>query len=146
MVTHTSRGGFSNYGTMAQIGEVQMLPDGRSLIDTTGTQRFKILSHGVSDGYMVAKIEFFEDDPVTPEEAENIKRVTAELSVSTTAWVNSLSAENRARLLSYGAIPEDPYKLGWWLANIAPIGESQQLRLLQNTNLLSRLEKMKEVW
>jgi len=146
MVTHTSRGGFSNYGTMAQIGEVQMLPDGRSLIDTTGTQRFKILSHGVSDGYMVAKIEFIEDDPVTPEEAENIKRVTAELSVSTTAWVNSLSAENRARLLSYGAIPEDPYKLGWWLANIAPIGESQQLRLLQNTNLLSRLEKMKEVW
>lgn len=45
------------YGTMLEIQSVQMLPDGRSMVETKGTQRFKILEKGALDGYVVARIE-----------------------------------------------------------------------------------------
>jgi len=146
MVTHTSRG-FSRYGTMAQIGEVQMLADGRSLIDTTGSQRFKILSQSTRDGYMVAKIEFIEDEPLSPEDTIKCDQIAEELRESIREWIATLSRENRFRLSeSYGNIPEDATRLSWWLANIAPIGEVDQINLLPTTSVLERLERMREVW
>ena len=45
------------YGTMLEIQSVQMLPDGRSMVETKGTHRFKILEKGILDGYVVARIE-----------------------------------------------------------------------------------------
>ncbi|PRP83620.1 LON peptidase N-terminal domain and ring finger 3 [Planoprotostelium fungivorum] len=144
MVAHTSRG-FARYGTMAQIGEVQMLLDGRSLIDTTGTQRFKVLDHSTKDGYMVAKIEFIEDEPMSPSDTLACQHLAAELRMNLQAWIHSLSTENQFRLTeAYGPIPEDPNKLSWWLANIAPIGESEQLSLLPSTSVLERLQMMKQ--
>lgn len=45
------------YGTMLEIRSVQMLPDGRSMVETWGTFRFRILERGTLDGYMVGRIE-----------------------------------------------------------------------------------------
>ena len=46
-----------NYGTILEIRTVQMLPDGRSLVETYGSARFRILERGTLDGYMVGRIE-----------------------------------------------------------------------------------------
>ena len=46
-----------NYGTILEIRSVQMLPDGRSLVETYGSSRFRILERGTLDGYMVGRIE-----------------------------------------------------------------------------------------
>jgi Lon protease-like protein len=46
-----------NYGTLLQIRSVQMGPDGRSLVETFGSARFRILERGTLDGYMVGRIE-----------------------------------------------------------------------------------------
>jgi len=46
-----------NYGTILEIRSVQMLPDGRSLVETYGSSRFRILDRGTLDGYMVGRIE-----------------------------------------------------------------------------------------
>jgi Lon protease-like protein len=45
------------YGTMLEIRGVQMLPDGRSMVETWGTFRFRILERSSLDGYAVARIE-----------------------------------------------------------------------------------------
>jgi Lon protease-like protein len=45
------------YGTMLEIRSVQMLPDGRSMVETWGSHRFRILERGTLDGYMVGRIE-----------------------------------------------------------------------------------------
>jgi Lon protease-like protein len=45
------------YGTMLEIRSVQMLPDGRSMVETWGSFRFRILERGTLDGYMVGRIE-----------------------------------------------------------------------------------------
>jgi len=47
----------SDYGTMLEIRSVQMLPDGRSVVQTWGSSRFRILERGSLDGYMVGRIE-----------------------------------------------------------------------------------------
>lgn len=49
--------GVMEYGTMLEIQSVQMLPDGRSMVETVGTHRFKLLEKGNLDGYTVGRIE-----------------------------------------------------------------------------------------
>lgn len=43
---------------------MKFFPDGRSVVDTIGVSRFKVLSHGQRDGYHTAKIEYLEDKKV----------------------------------------------------------------------------------
>lgn len=51
------------YGTMLEIRSVQMLNDGRSMVETWGVSRFRILERGVLDGYTVGRIERIDDYP-----------------------------------------------------------------------------------
>lgn len=51
------------YGTMLEIRRVQMLPDGRSVVETWGSFRFRLLESGMMDGYMVGRIERIDDYP-----------------------------------------------------------------------------------
>lgn len=61
--------GVSEYGTMLEIRSVQMLADGRSMIETVGSYRFRLLDKGALDGYTVGHIERYDD--ISPEaEAE----------------------------------------------------------------------------
>lgn len=47
---------------------MKFFPDGRSVVDTIGVSRFKVLSHGQRDGYNIAKIEYLEDKKVGEED------------------------------------------------------------------------------
>ena len=46
---------------MLEIRDVQYFGDGRSVIDTIGGRRFKVLSRSERDGYDTAKVEFIQD-------------------------------------------------------------------------------------
>lgn len=50
--------------TSFKVRDVKFFPDGRSVVDTIGVSRFKVLSHGQRDGYHTAKIEYLEDKRV----------------------------------------------------------------------------------
>ncbi|TYJ58454.1 hypothetical protein B9479_000661 [Cryptococcus floricola] len=68
--------GVMEYGTMLEIQSVQMLPDGRSIVETVGTHRFRILEKGSLDGYTVGRIERMDD--ISPEEEEEMERQAVE--------------------------------------------------------------------
>ena len=51
---------------MLEIRDVQYFPDGRSVVDTVGGRRFKVLSRSSRDGYNTAKVEFLRDVPAPP--------------------------------------------------------------------------------
>ncbi|KAG2141719.1 PUA-like domain-containing protein [Suillus bovinus] len=51
----------ADFGTMLEIRSVQMLPDGRSIVETRGTHRFRILERGSLDGYMIGRVERIDD-------------------------------------------------------------------------------------
>lgn len=55
---------FADYGCMLIIRSVHFLPDGRSVVDTVGGKRFRVLSRGMKDGYNTADIEHLEDSRV----------------------------------------------------------------------------------
>ena len=54
-------GKFADYGTMLEICDLKFFEDGRSVVDTVGGRRFRVLSKGMRDGYNTAKVEFLED-------------------------------------------------------------------------------------
>ena len=53
---------------MLEVRDVHYFPDGRSLVDTIGGRRFKVLDRSRRDGYNTAKVEFLQDDPITDEQ------------------------------------------------------------------------------
>lgn len=63
-----SAGGFRKVGTVLRIVNVEFFADGRSLLETVGTTRFRIVDHGTLDGYVVAKIENINDISMAEEE------------------------------------------------------------------------------
>lgn len=52
---------FADYGCMLYIRNLDYLPDGRSVVDTIGLKRFRVLQRGMKDGYCTADIEYLED-------------------------------------------------------------------------------------
>lgn len=61
MMPPRSNGSSNEYGTMLEILSVQMLPDGRSMVETKGIHRFRVMERGQLDGYTVGRIERFAD-------------------------------------------------------------------------------------
>ena len=60
---------FYEYGTLLSVVNMQLLPDGRSLLETVGISRFRVLRHSMLDGYTVGQIERVSDISITEEEA-----------------------------------------------------------------------------
>ena len=58
----------ARHGTMLNIHRFEQLPDGRSLIETTGSTRFTITGQAERDGYTVATVEWFEEEVREPKE------------------------------------------------------------------------------
>lgn len=58
---------FADYGCMLEIRQLELLADGRSLVDTVGGRRFRVLRRGHRDGYNTADIEYLEDKKVRAE-------------------------------------------------------------------------------
>ena len=52
---------------MLEINDLQFFDDGRSVVDTVGGRRFKVLEKSKRDGYNIAKVEFLEDSKVEGE-------------------------------------------------------------------------------
>lgn len=56
LVPLDASGRTAEYGTMLKINNLELLPDGRSLVESVGTYRFKVLEKGTLDGYMTASM------------------------------------------------------------------------------------------
>lgn len=67
---------FLQYGTLLHIVNMHLLPDGRSMIETVGVSRFRVLQHGVLDGYTIGKIERLDDISIEAEEALEASETT----------------------------------------------------------------------
>ncbi|KAE8451913.1 hypothetical protein EG329_002754 [Mollisiaceae sp. DMI_Dod_QoI] len=68
---------FYQHGTLLEIVSMQRLPDGRSLLETKGISKFKVLKWGTLDGYTVGDIERIDDISIADEEALEIRETTA---------------------------------------------------------------------
>ena len=51
---------------MLEIRDIQYFDDGRSVVDTVGGRRFRVLSRGTRDGYNTAVVQFIGDERTPP--------------------------------------------------------------------------------
>jgi len=154
---------FWRYGTMLRIGHVQPLPDGTSLVETTGAYRFRVVAHGVHDGYSVGNVERIDDVPLAEEErleAEETSRPlpegrepnadldympTADLFRIGTNFVTKMQ-ERSAHWLqqrtvdTHGRPPNDPATFPFWLAAVLPFHEEEKYKLLATHTVRERLK------
>lgn len=53
---------------MLEITDIKFFEDGRSVVDTMGKRRFRVLDRGMRDGYHTAKVEFLDETVVEGEQ------------------------------------------------------------------------------
>lgn len=154
---------FREYGTMLFIDRVEMLPDGRSLLETRGLYKFRIAETAMLDGYLTGRVYRVDDVsvheeeqmeasetsvPVRPEDDElaRLQRVSTEhllqygLDFIRQAQSRSARWLHQRLLAAYGQPPEDAATFPYWLASVLPISEAEKYTLLPTTSVRARLK------
>ncbi|XP_039546753.1 LON peptidase N-terminal domain and RING finger protein 2-like [Pimephales promelas] len=147
--------GFADHGCMLEVRDVKFFPDGRSVVDTIGIARFKVLSHGQRDGYHTAKIEYLEDKKVEGEELTELLKLHDSVYDQAMAWFTSLKDDMKNQIIShFGQLPaKDSDPQGnpsgpawcWWLLAVLPLENKAQLTILAMTTLKDRLIAIRRV-
>lgn len=154
---------FTLFGTLLQIISVEMLPDGRSLIETRGVSRFRVKEWSMLDGYIVGNLERHDDVSLAEEEqleaaemsrsagqandliAQLDRTSTSDLLNIGTQFVTRMRAASAPWLreqviVSYGPPPNDPAMFPYWFASILPIADEEKYKLLSTTSVRERLK------
>uniref|UniRef100_A0A8C3LY55 LON peptidase N-terminal domain and RING finger protein 1 n=1 Tax=Chrysolophus pictus TaxID=9089 RepID=A0A8C3LY55_CHRPC len=145
---------FADYGCMLEIRQLELLADGRSLVDTIGGRRFRVLRRGHRDGYNTADIEYLEDKKVAGEELQELQSLhESTYQLAQRFWEHG-DVASRHLLLQHGPLPEKEEDIQasadgptwcWWLISILPLDPSFQLRLFSSTSLHARLAQLQRV-
>ncbi|XP_077434521.1 LON peptidase N-terminal domain and RING finger protein 3-like isoform X2 [Vanacampus margaritifer] len=147
--------GFADYGCLLDIRDVTFFSDGRSVVDTIGRRRFKVIQHSERDGYNTADIEYLEDVKVEGLAVGELQSLHDTVYDQALVWVNSLKTEQKERIEGhFGPIPEKDSELQaspngpswcWWLLAVLPLEGRAQLPFLAITSLKDRLSGIRKV-
>ncbi|KAF4790811.1 LON peptidase N-terminal domain and RING finger protein 1-like protein [Turdus rufiventris] len=145
---------FADYGCMLEIRQVELLADGRSLVDTIGRQRFRVLSRGHRDGYHTADIEYLEDRKVSGEELQELQCLHESTYRLAQRFCEHGDLTSRHILMQHGPLPEKEEDIQasadgptwcWWLISMLPLEPSFQLSLFSCTSLRARLSQLQHI-
>ncbi|XP_037328705.1 LON peptidase N-terminal domain and ring finger 1, like isoform X1 [Pungitius pungitius] len=148
--------GFVDYGCMLTIRSVHFLPDGRSVVDTIGGKRFRVVSRGMKDGYSIADIEYLGDTRVeSSDELQRLQELHDAVYEQARVWFQNLKIHFHNQILQhFGPMPEREADIQatpngpaccWWLLAVLPIDPRYQLSVLSMTSLKDRLVKIQQI-
>ncbi|CAG7835956.1 unnamed protein product [Allacma fusca] len=146
---------YADYGTLLEIRNVQYFADGRSVVDTVGKRRFKVLRKSQKDGYNTACIEILQDRPVVASCKPQIQKVHNQVYSEAKDWLESINQVLRQRIHTHFGpmpVPEENWMEStegpawtWWLLAILPLDTKAQLAILSMNSLEKRLESIQKV-
>ncbi|XP_052027394.1 LON peptidase N-terminal domain and RING finger protein 3 [Apodemus sylvaticus] len=147
--------GFAEYGCILEIRNVQFFPDGRSVVDSIGKRRFKVLHQGQRDGYNTADIEYIEDQKVQGDDCAELMGLHNCVYEQASSWFHSLKTSLKNRILNhFGPMPEkdeDPQvnpngpAWCWWTLAVLPLESRAQLPFLAMRSLKDRLNGIRRI-
>ncbi|KAL6118122.1 lonrf3 [Pungitius sinensis] len=155
MCLEDNRKGFADYGCLLEIRDVKFFSDGRSVVNTIGRRRFKVVQHSERDGYNTADIEYLEDREVDGQAKRELHALHDTVYDQALVWVNSLKTEQKQRIEGhFGPMPQKDSELQdspngpswcWWLLAVLPLEGRAQLPFLALTSLKDRLRGIRKV-
>jgi Lon protease-like protein len=130
-------------GCVAEIREAETLPDGRSNILTLGIVRYRLVDYvDAGEPYLVAEVEFFEDEKENAAELEPLADSVFNLFERMAKAAFKMSG-NR------GSFPEiqrtDPEALSFLITAAFNFENQKKYHLIEMTSTLERLHDLKEV-
>ncbi|XP_068107170.1 LON peptidase N-terminal domain and RING finger protein 3 [Hyperolius riggenbachi] len=147
--------GFADYGCMLEIRNVEFFADGRSVVDSIGRRRFKVIQHSQRDGYNTADIEYIEDEKVKEEDYAELRTLHDSVYDQAYKWFSTLKPALKTRILShFGSMPDKDADLQvnpngpawcWWILAVLPLESRAQLPFLAMTSLKDRLTSIRRV-
>lgn len=130
-------------GCVAEIREVQTMPDLRSNILTAGVIRFRLLEY-VDDGtpYLTAKIEFFEDVV----ENEELTQLTADEVFELFERIAKAAFKLSGNRGNFPQIQRaDPEPMSFLVAAAFNLENELKYKMLEITSTIERLESLMEI-
>ena len=140
--------GFATFGTMLEIHNVEVLPDGKCIVHAVGGRRFKVLEKSTRDGYNVAKVEWLVDENCNGNGREVLNHEVYKLM---TAWFSSLPSQQQGCIVdALGEMPSreqqsesNGLKWLWWLLAAMHLNIEAKLIILSMTSVTERLRSAK---
>lgn len=146
---------YADCGTMLEIRDVKYFPDGRSVIDTVGGQRFRVIRKSQRDGYNTAAVEFLQDRRIEDARVPDVINLHDEVLEKVVRWFDRLSPGVKSEILQhFGAMPnaENDYTTmpngpswHWWTLAILPLDPRAQLSIMQIDSLDDRLQALNRI-
>ena len=130
-------------GCVAEVTETQLLPDGRSNILTIGLVRYRVedyVEHG--DPYLVARVNFFEDEEESDELLTQSSRSVAETFARIARAVRIINDE-RASLPDIS--DTEPQRLSFLVAAAMEIDVELKQELLELESTSERLRRLSDM-
>lgn len=124
-------------GCTASISDVKKLDDGRMNLMTTGERRFKIVDVIQEQPYIVATVEFLEDNGTGDKTDALVKDIAAVLKEILRLSSKLVDKEFEIQ----GTIPEDPVELSYWVAANFYGSPDDQQELLEMSGTEDRLKE-----
>jgi len=150
--------GLKDIGICLKITETNLLPDGRSNINTISTQRFKVIEKWIMDDYVMGKVEIINDEKIQMNDLNKIKELFEiyERKIDILKEQNLDRNEELEYLLSNkpNITLEDitiensllVEKYSFWICSFIPISNEFKYNILSSINTLERLELVKEIF
>jgi Lon protease-like protein len=134
------RPGAGHVGCATEVVEVQTMPDGRSNILTVGVVRYRVAEYVESgDPYLVARVEFFEDEGG---DAAVLRKRAGEVAEMFARIARAMRSINDER----GALPElpleDPERLSFLVAAVVEMEADAKQELLELRSTAERLRRV----
>jgi len=155
MCSASQDGLFSDFGTMLEIRGIQYFDDGRSVLDTVGGRRFRVVDRDTRDGYQVANVEFLEDAIPLDSDVRELQLLHDQTLANALSWLRCHHTQRKEGIIthfgtmpaveeSYWLLPSGPSWL-WWLLAILPLDSHAQMHVLSQCLLKKRLSAVNHI-
>ncbi len=130
-------------GCVAEINEMQTMPDGRSNILTLGIIRYRIIDYvQMNEPYLIAEVEFFEDAEEEKSELENLSDEVFKLFNRVAKAAHKLSGQRG----EFPDIPQaEPEQLSFLISSAFNLENNLKYKMLKTRSTLERLQNMQVI-
>lgn len=130
-------------GCVAEVRDVQMLPDGRSNIVTAGVIRYRLIDYiDAGEPYLVGDVEFFEDEAEDAEAVNPVADEVFELFRRIAKAAHKLSGERGI----FPDIPQaEPEQLSFLVTAAFNLEAAMKYEMLETRSSVERLTRLREI-